>query len=222
MNLLPLLLNLAVPLQRSRPLLASSQGEAGEPGWRRAYQRLREDDQPLGDGAAPALLLPMPQPQPVALAPVEAATPSVRGPRRAPLREVEAPVVEPAMPRPVPTASQPEPEPEPAPAALPVEATVAAARIAALRALPEPGPVRVWQVELPLAGPTWHLQLAQAHPQAPLELALRVPAVAQSQAREQLVDLDRRLREAGHDVQRARLRTPRRPGPPLPIEEVTS
>jgi hypothetical protein len=42
--------------------------------------------------------------------------------------------------------------------------------------------------------------------QAPLNLELRVPPVAQLQARQQLGDLDRRLREAGHDVLRTRLR----------------
>jgi hypothetical protein len=88
-----------------------------------------------------------------------------------------------------------------------VPQTPAAQRVEALRQLGEPDPLaRVWQVELPAAGPAWQLRVEQAQPQAPLNLELRVPPVAQLQARQQLGDLDRRLREAGHDVLRTRLR----------------
>lgn len=107
-------------------------------------------------------------------------------------------------------APAPRDEPAPdvaAPRALPAMPTPAAERVDALRQLAEPGPLaRVWQVELPAAGPAWQLRVEQVQPQAPLVLELRVPPAAQPQARQQLADLDRRLREAGHDILRPRVR----------------
>jgi len=93
-----------------------------------------------------------------------------------------------------------------------VSATPTMERLAAMRQLGEPRPLanpeaRIWQVELPAAaGPAWQLHVEQAQPLAPLNLELRVPQVAQSQARQQLGELDKRLRDAGHDVLRSRLR----------------
>lgn len=93
-----------------------------------------------------------------------------------------------------------------------VAATPTTERLAAMRQLGEPRPLaspesRLWQVELPAAvGPAWQLHVEQAQPLAPLNLELRVPQVAQSQARQQLGELDKRLRDAGHDVLRSRLR----------------
>lgn len=92
-------------------------------------------------------------------------------------------------------------------------ATPTIERIEAIRQIAEANPTappvaQSWQVELPAAaaGPAWKLHVEQAQPQAPLSLKLRVPPVAQSQARQQLSDLDKRLRDAGHDVLRARVR----------------
>lgn len=98
--------------------------------------------------------------------------------------------------------------PSPAPgqraaAALPPTPTVQ--RVEALLAQAPMAPQRVWQVELPSAGAGWQLRVEQAQPQAPLLLELRVPAVLQPQARRQLADLDKRLRDTGHDVLSSRL-----------------
>lgn len=93
-----------------------------------------------------------------------------------------------------------------------VSATPTTERLEAMRQLGEAAPsanpqARAWQVELPaVAGPAWQLRVEQAQPLAPLNLELRVPQVAQAQARQQLSDLDKRLRDAGHDVLRSRLR----------------
>jgi hypothetical protein len=102
--------------------------------------------------------------------------------------------------------------------------TATAARLEAVRLLAQPGPsapsqARVWQVELPAAGPGWQLHLEQAQPLAPLAMELRVPKAAQSQARQQLGDLDKRLREAGHDVLRPRVRTARAGQRSRPVDE---
>lgn len=117
-----------------------------------------------------------------------------------------------ALPRPAVPAAPPRPEP----AGL-APATPTAQRLDAVRRLAEPAPVavpaaRVWQVELPGAvaatdpvtgsEPGWQLRIEQAQPLAPLSLTLQVPAQAQPLARQQLADLDRRLRLAGHDILR--------------------
>jgi hypothetical protein len=104
-----------------------------------------------------------------------------------------------------------------------VEATATVSRLQAAAPLAEaaaarPADGQVWQVELPGAvGPAWQLRIEQARPQAALQLELRVPLPLQLQARQQLGELDRRLREAGHDTLRARLSdrpgAPRRTGP---------
>lgn len=98
--------------------------------------------------------------------------------------------------------ASPMPDAPPA-AALPPTPTVQ--RIEALLAQDALAPQRVWQVELPAAGAGWQLRVEQAQPQAPLLLDLRVPAVLQTQARRQLADLDKRLRDTGHDVLASRL-----------------
>lgn len=90
-----------------------------------------------------------------------------------------------------------------------------AARMAeAARQVAEPAPLtpdttRLWQVALPgvqPGAPGWQLQITQAQNLAPLVLDLRVPPAQALQARQQLADLDRRLRDAGHDLLRTRLR----------------
>jgi hypothetical protein len=93
----------------------------------------------------------------------------------------------------------------PPPAAVPSAPSVTAQRVAAqLAQVPVP-PSRVWQVELPAAQPGWQLRVEQLQPQAPLRLDLSVPLALQPHARRQLAELDKRLREAGHDVLGARL-----------------
>ncbi|MGM9482132.1 hypothetical protein ACS5PN_13170 [Roseateles sp. NT4] len=100
--------------------------------------------------------------------------------------------------------------------------------IEAVQQVAEPAPAstplaRVWQVELPSTGPAWQLRVEQAQPQAPLQLELRVPPVVQAQARQQLTDLDKRLRDAGHEVLRLRLKQASRSGKSRgPLDEVTS
>ena len=110
-----------------------------------------------------------------------------------------------------------------------VTATPTTERLEVMRLLAEPNPseipaARVWQVELPAAaGPVWQLHVEQAQPLAPLNLELRVPQVAQTQARQQLSDLDKRLRDAGHDVLRLRLRDGARTDKKRrPVDEVGS
>lgn len=233
MNLLPLLLNLTLPLQRGRPLLPASHRDAGEPDWRSAYQRLRGEEQPPVDEQAmplPTLTVPRrwTEPEPEAAEARPSAAPRGLGesPRRAAAlapRADDSPLPQAALaPLPLPADAKPElSEARPAPSTL---ASPAAARIEALLQRGEPAPVaRVWQVELPgAAGPAWQLQVQQAQPQAPLNLELRVPPVAQSQARQQLGDLDKRLRDAGHDVLRSRLRGARAPSRRWPVDEVGS
>lgn len=72
---------------------------------------------------------------------------------------------------------------------------------------------QTWQVELPACAPGWQLHIEQARPQAPLALELRVPPVLAAAAQQQLADLDRRLRDAGHELLRSRLRHASREAP---------
>lgn len=190
MKLPPLLLPLVATLPRSRWPLAAPEAapspvrhrDAGEPDWRSAYQRLREQDP-----TEPEIPSPMPL---------------------------------------VPTAPRPDPAPDTTPA-VGILPTPTAARVEAARRLAEPqaevvAATRTWQVELgATAGTAWQLRVEQAQPLAPLQLELRVPPVAQSQARQQLGDLDKRLREAGHEVLRSRLRDATRTDKrSLPVDEV--
>lgn len=105
------------------------------------------------------------------------------------------------------------PEAPPTPAAARAEpASPTAARMAeAARQVADPAPAagagpRSWEVMLPGAAPGWQLHIEQLQPHAPLALALQVPPVMAAHARHQLADLDRRLRDAGHDTLRSRLR----------------
>lgn len=129
-------------------------------------------------------------------------------------QRLQAQALEPAEPQapdtplPLQPAAARSEAPAPAPdlppaAALPPTPTVQ--RVEALLAQAPMAPQRVWQVELPSAGAGWQLRVEQAQPQAPLLLELRVPAVLQPQARRQLADLDKRLRDTGHDVLASRL-----------------
>jgi len=169
--------------------------DAAEPDWRSAYQRRRaQDDEPN------------PAPTPDASNAVPPLTPWAA-------REVapDVPIVG---------------------ATAPTTATTATTeRVDALRRLAEPNAAtqptaRVWEVELPVAGgvagPAWQLHVEQAQPQAPLTLELRVPPAAQTQARQQLSDLDRRLRETGHDVLRPRVRDAQASRRSRPVDEVDS
>lgn len=104
-----------------------------------------------------------------------------------------------------PRADAPPPPTPDAPPAAALPPTPTVQRVEALLAQAPMAPQRVWQVELPAAGAGWQLRVEQAQPQAPLLLDLRVPAVLQTQARRQLADLDRRLRDTGHDVLSSRL-----------------
>jgi hypothetical protein len=158
--------------------------------WQNAYQRLREQSERGFEGKEDE--------EPLALEP-------------------SLPSLPPLAPLPVVARKDAEPEVK---AAAPLPETPTAERVRQLAgpaAEAQPIP-RSWQVELPAAGPAWRLQVEQAQPQAPLNLELRVPPVAQSQARQQLADLDRRLRETGHDVLRTRLRTDDRRQ--MPVDEV--
>lgn len=117
---------------------------------------------------------------------------------------------------PTPAAAAPQAPPAPVTARSPEPVSPTAARVAeAARQVAEPprlapATARVWQLELPAAAPGWQLHIEQAQPQAPLSLELRVPPVMALQARQQLADLDRRLRDAGHDLMRSRLRAGQR------------
>lgn len=202
---LPLPLSTASPLQRlaqpGQP--APPHADAVEPDWRHAYQRSRDAGTPTqaeaqtqtgSETESETERAPEPLPEPLPL--LQALTPP-------PPREAVPVVAE------VRSA---------------VPQTPAAQRVEALRQLGEPGALaRVWQVELPAAGPAWQLRVEQAQPQAPLSLELRVPPVAQLQARQQLGDLDKRLRDAGHDVLHPRLRdTSRGARRSRPVDEVDS
>lgn len=193
MKLLPLLIQPPIAtLPRGRLPLAAAQAalppmahrDAGEPDWRSAYQRLRE--QQPAEPEAPAAMPALPA-APVRDAPAEPATTGGVSP---------TPTVE----------------------------RIAAARQIAEAQPAATEPARSWKVELPAAaGPAWRLHIEQAQPLAPLHLELHVPPVAQTQARQQLGDLDKRLRDAGHEVLRSRLRqTTRADRRDRPIDEVQS
>lgn len=214
-----------MPVLAKRPAaderLTASHLDGVEPDWRRAYRRRRDEDGV--ESAAPlAVLVPAPGARAAEAGLAEPApdgsnaraTP--RGdarPARAPRRD-EAGTDAPAQPSLPPAPLQSPREIEAARAAQSALASPTAQRVEALRQLAEPGPLgRVWEVDLPAAGPAWQLCVEQAQPLAPLSVELRVPAVVQAQARQQLGELDRRLREAGHDLLRPRLRTSRSRGP---------
>lgn len=146
----------------------------------------------------------------------ERAEPAEPPPFGAPLPLPPALPLRPDLPPPTPTVV----------GAIDAMATATVQRLQAAAPLAEaaaavPAAGQVWQVELPgAAGPGWQLRIEQARPQAPLQLELRVPLPLQMQARQQLGELDRRLREAGHDTLRARCSD--RPGAPRrtgPLEE---
>jgi len=206
--LLPLLLTPLASLQRSRLVAAAPasvaepvaprRDDSAEPDWRHAYLRLREEEAPVAPGVLPA--------------PGRPPVPAQRREQEETRRDVEPMPSTPSLLTPMPG------RPEAAPLAA-VSPTATAERvIEAVRQIGEaaPAPIpaaRVWQLELPAVGQAWQLHVEQAQPQAPLNVELRVPPVAQTQARQQLGDLDKRLREAGHDVLRSRLRTDRKRGP---------
>ncbi|RZL98173.1 MAG: hypothetical protein EOP73_23315 [Variovorax sp.] len=190
----------------AQPVEPDAGADAGALDWQSAWQRVRaqdeeaqqeqQDHEPPGD-------------QPQVAAPLGPLVPFVP---------------------PAPARLPPEPPAEGAPVRALAPATPTTERMAALQQLaethPATGPLaRVWQVELPaaVAGPAWQLRVEQAQPLAPLGLELRVPSVAQLQARQQLSDLDKRLRDAGHDVLRPRLRdTSRSARRSRPVDEVDS
>jgi hypothetical protein len=175
------------------PHTRSAPRTAAEPDWRSAYQRRRAQDEE--PAAEPTADAWNAVPPLAAWVPREAAP--------------DVPAVRAAVP-----------------------ATATTERVEALRQLAEAPaaaqPVaRVWQVDLPatpgVAGPGWQLHVEQAQPQAPLALDLRVPPAAQTQARQQLSDLDKRLRDAGHDVLRPRVRDAARSSKrSRPVDEVDS
>lgn len=127
------------------------------------------------------------------------------------LREQQPAEPEPPLPLLALVAAPREPMPETT-AVGGVPETPTVQRLQTVRRLAEPGMpaapfAQAWQVELPAAGgAAWRLQVEQAQPLAPLHLELRVSPAAQAQARQQLGDLDKRLRDAGHEVLRSRLR----------------
>lgn len=163
--------------------------------WLDAYQRLHAEELSEAQALDTAATEPPPLPalpvqpahwQPLLHAPVPMpGNPSTT--EATPLRGVEAPSV---------TAAR----------------LVVAAHQIAEPALPSTPPPRVWQVELPSTGTTWHLRIEQPQAQAPLALDLLVPRVMQTQAQQRLFDLDRRLRETGHDVAKSRARADGRSG----------
>ncbi len=228
--LLPLLLTPLASLQRTRRVATSpaqapepmpSRHDAGaEPDWRHAYLRLRDEQAaPAGEASAPVR-----SPLPVAdIEPAGPPAPPVSRTERQPTRPrlqqaADAPDhFEPLLPATTLMATAPV-----VPEAATVQVTTltptaeriaAAAREVGAPAPALPAAARVWQVELPSSGSSWQLRVEQAQPQAPLKLELHVPAVLQTQARQQLGDLDKRLRDAGHDVLRSRLRTGKKRGP---------
>ncbi len=213
------------PTADERPVTPHLDGV--EPDWRRAYRRRRDEDGV--ESAAPlAVLVPAPGTRAAEAVPAEPAPDGLpaRATPRGEARAVDAPrrdeavtdvAAQPLLP---PAPLQSPREVEAARAAQPALASPTAQRVEALRRLAEPAPLaRVWEVDLPAAGPAWQLRVQQAQPLAPLSVELRVPAVVQVQARQQLGELDRRLREAGHDLLRPRLRTSRSSGP---VESVKS
>ncbi|MDR7333394.1 hypothetical protein [Roseateles asaccharophilus] len=129
------------------------------------------------------------------------ARPAVSAVSRAEAPEPQSP----AVPQPSLLPRVPQLPPEPSLAPTPQGPTVTVQRIEALLSQQPLPPSRVWQVELSAAQPGWQLRVEQLQPQAPLRLDLSVPAALQPQARRQLAELDKRLREAGHDVLGVRL-----------------
>lgn len=162
----------------SQPGAEASPSRTDEFDWRSAYQRVQS-----GQQESPREDLPQETPPP---------------PQQ---------LVDPLL-QPLPLQAAPLRELPPQPVAL-LAPTLTAQRVGALLAQ-DPAPIatpasRVWQVELPALQPGWQLRVEQLQPQAPLRLDLCVPAVLQTQARRQLADLDKRLRDAGHDVLGTRL-----------------
>lgn len=195
---------------------------AAEPDWRRAYQRRREEDDLQAPVPWALSSPPPPDPRPAAAEPASdwppaqstSAAPRIDARPAGERRREETAVDAPAQPPLPPAPWRSPPEIEVTRPAQPALASPTAQRVEALRRLGDPGPLtRVWELELPSAGPTWQLRVEQVQPLAPLNVELRVPATAQTQARQQLGELDRRLREAGHDLLRPRLRTGRSRGP---------
>lgn len=170
--------------------------DAAAPDWRSALLRLRQRAQDEETLPAPAPAPERPA-EPLALLPPLALTP-----------------------RPVPPEA-------PAPVSGLAPATPTTRKIDALRQLADAPPAavpvaRAWQVELPgaVAGAAWQLHVEQAQPKAPLTLVLQVPPAAQAQARQQLGELDKRLRDAGHDVLRPRVTDARSGKRFPPLDEV--
>lgn len=171
-------LNLSSSSSASQPDAEASPSRTDEFDWRSAYQRVQSRQQ-----QSPREDLPQ-EPPPAPQQPVDPLL-QPQAFQTAPLREPQPLRVAPPAP------------------------TVTAQRVDALLAQ-DPAPVatptaRIWQVELPALQPGWQLRVEQLQPQAPLRLDLSVPAVLQTQARRQLADLDKRLRDAGHDVLGTRL-----------------
>lgn len=224
--------------------------EPGELDWRGAYQRvLAQEPPPLEPQPFPPPFLPLTrgesalragaQLEPIGAvqaagglqaqvaAPPAATTTAPRveafhtsDPVR-PSRESQEPL-SPAQPQQSPPPLAVKPLGDTAPASMaPLTPTVTAQRMDALLTQAPVTPSRVWQVELPAAQPGWQLRVEQLQPQAPLRLDLSVPLALQPQARRQLAELDKRLREAGHEVQGTRLSdSPRRR--PQRVDEVQS
>ncbi|KQW49646.1 MULTISPECIES: hypothetical protein [unclassified Roseateles] len=201
MKLLPIHPALAALLPRLQHGLASPDSlppqalpvpaHAAEPDWRNALLRLRARDEETTPPAEPE-----PEGQPLATLPVT---------RTPPQPAPDVPVLVGAVAPSTPT----------------TEKVVALQQLAEANTAAVPV-ARTWQVDLPAtaAGQTWQLHVEQAQPLAPLNLELRVPPVAQSQARQQLSDLDKRLREVGHDVLRPRLTDVRSGKRFPPLDEV--
>lgn len=154
-----------------------------EPGWQQAYRQAREpaacgDDE---QRSVPDRDTPAPEPLPTWLMP---------------------PLTPPALPVPTPVLAAGRVEPASATATRMAEA----ARQVAAPPMPTPALAQLWQVQLPGSAAGWQLQIVQAQPQAPLALELRVPPAQALQAQHQLADLDRRLRDGGHELLRSRIR----------------
>jgi hypothetical protein len=167
-----------------------------EPGWQQAYRRVsaRQDDSPR-------------EGEPDATAPAVDTVPTF-----VPLTPGQ-PMAEAPAPR--------EPVGQVAPASATALRMAEAARQVAAPAPAAVDGARIWQIELPGTAPGWQLQITQAQPQAPLALELRVPAVMALPAQQQLADLDRRLRDGGHELLRSRLRAGARPNDRhRPVDEV--
>lgn len=194
MTPLALLRTLASAPQRPQPGAAASM----EPDWCEAYGRLSTPSGPVpreaGDDSA--------RQAPAEATPLWAALPPLPWPRA------------------VPDAAAPPPAARAEPASPTVARMADAARRVAEPAPPAAAGLRTWQVELPGVAAGWQLHIEQQQPQAPLALALHVPPAVAAQARQQLADLDRRLRDAGHELLRSRLRPGGRAERLRPVDEV--